>query len=282
MALLFTKITPHRLHTRLCRWIYNYGSAQNKGIDWVIDYQPVREIPAVKLLISTKEFIGWNIFFLGYYELETDLVLSRFIKEGMYVVEAGAHIGSETVLLCELVGEKGKVYAFEPNPAMLKRLRLNVDLNDFAERVITSDVALGDTNNSISFFIDNEKESNQGRSSKYKYGLQTIEITARQQRLDDWGRENNIPRIDFIKMDVQGAEIDILHGAAETIARHKPIIFAEASSSMQGNSKYSIKEMFRVLVAFGYSVHRIGPNGTLQPMSEDSLVAGNWLATQQR
>lgn len=280
--MLVSNTAPSRLRTRLSRFLYNYNAPRNKGIDWVVDYQPVREIQALKLLVNTKEFIGWNICFLGHYELDTDLILYKFIKKGMCVIEAGAHIGSETVLLGALVGKEGRVYAFEPNPFMLKRLRLNIGLNDFDDRVVASAIVLGDANDAISFYVDNENEPNQGRASKYRHDAQTIEITAHQQRLDDWAHGNKIPRVDFIKIDVQGAEIDILHGATETIAMHRPLIFAEASETMQGNSKYSIEKMYRTLVSLGYAVQKVDIGGALTQLSEDTLTGGNWLAVPQR
>lgn len=279
LAMVVSKIAPSKLRTRLCRLIYNYNSARNKGFDWIIDYQPLSGIRSLKLLVNTKEFISWNILFLNHYEQNTNLILQKKIKEGMYVVEAGSQIGSETVLLGALVGSTGKVFAFEPNPLTLKRLRLNIEINDFSDRIVSADIALGDTNQAISFFIDDEKEPNQGRASKYNYDARTIKITARQQKLDDWMREHNIPRIDFIKMDVQGAEIDVLHGAKKSIKQFKPLIFTEVSASMQNGSGHGIESMYRMLTSLGYTVHLIAPKGELQTISKDSMVGGNWLAT---
>jgi FkbM family methyltransferase len=278
LALFFTKITPARLHRRLCRLIYNYNSAQNRGLDWAIDYCPTPETAGLKIFINTKEFVGWNILFLKHYEQNTNLILQQKITKGMCVVEAGAQIGSETLLLAALVGEAGKVYAFEPNPIVMKRLAVNVLLNDFSERVALSDIALGNENNSIPFFLKNEATPNQGLSSKYKFDQDVLEIQVRQQRLDDWAAANEIAKIDFLKMDVQGAEIDILEGGAASILRFKPLIFTEAEDSMQGNSSQSLSALHEKLTALGYQVFLILPDASLEKLSFGNLKGGNWLA----
>jgi FkbM family methyltransferase len=277
-AIYLSRIVPLRIRIHLCRFIYNYNNHKTLGLDWIIDYQPIKDLEKLKILINTKEFCGWNILFLGQYELDTNKVLHDTVKDGMYVVEAGAHIGTETLLLASLVGTKGKVFAFEPNPVVRKRLGINILVNDFSNIVNISEIALGQRPENVSFFIKNESVANQGLSSKYKYDDDVIEITVPQQRLDDWVFINKIPKIDFIKMDVQGSEIDILEGAKSTIQKYRPIILTEAEDSMQSASAWTIEDLFIKIVSLNYSVFLINTDGSLNLLSHSSIRNGNWLA----
>lgn len=278
IASVLCKTIPVRFHTRLSRLIYNYNSKSNQGLDWVIQYQPVKEIPAQKIFINTKEFIGWNILFLKHYEQDTNLMLNEFIQENFHVVEAGAHIGSETLLIASKVGKLGKVYAFEPNPIVMKRLRVNILLNDWGDRVDIFDIALGEKEGEISFYIKSEETPNQGMSSKYQFDNNVIEIIAIQQTLDHWVATQKIPRVDFLKMDVQGAEMDILNGASETIERYKPTIFMEADDSIQSDSMHTVRDLYEKMTSSGYNLYQILPNGGLHQMTFPQLKSGNWLA----
>lgn len=277
-ALLLTNLTPSRLHTRLCRFIYPYNAQSIKGFDWIIDYRPLDGLERLKILINTKEFVGWNILFRRHYEQDTNLLLQRFIRPGMITVEAGAHIGSETLLMAAMVGAHGKVYAFEPNPVVKKRLDINIRFNRFEQRIISSGTALGESNGTVSFYVKEEHIPNQGLSSKYKFDEDVTQIEVTQQTLDDWFVSNGVERIDFLKMDVQGAEIDILKGGSEVITRFRPAIFAEAAPSTQSDSRQSLEDLYDILSVYGYRVYHIGKNGELQPITKSSLTIGNWLA----
>ncbi len=260
-------LLPQRLRFRAAKNLYDYQSASIHGVDLVV---PMQDDGAV-CFVNTKDLIGWKIFFFGEYERDTNSVLARYVKPGDTVVEAGANMGSESILIGRLVGA-GQVYCFEPNPYTFERLKINIAINELAN-VHAYDYALGEQNGNISFNIYPKGFCNPGMSSKYMETADSKKITVVQKTLDTFVAENNISKVDFIKMDIQGAEMDMLLGAAATIATHKPIIFTEACEPYNNT-----RELYDKLKQQGYDIHLITGDRT-EPMRTTAEVKdGNWLA----
>jgi len=189
-----------------------------------------------------------------------------------FVVEAGANSGTETLLLSRLVGDQGKVIAFEPVERVVERLKKNLLLNDI-NNVSVNQLALGDTNTEISFFLYPEDHPNQGMGSKVLDSEGLEEIKVQQTTLDNLFVSGQLPRLDFLKMDVQGSELDILKGGRRVISQFKPKIFLEAADDLSG-----INEIFNFLTSLNYQVFLILKNGELEVVELDKLKNGNWLA----
>jgi FkbM family methyltransferase len=258
---------PKRLQFRMAKMLYDYESDTVKGIDIVAPLQDNGQI----CYVNTKDLIGWKIFFFGEYETGTNNVIEKYVKSGDTVIEAGANIGSETIILSRLVG-KGHVYGFEPNPYTFERLKINKTINELTNADVY-DYALGEKDSTIHFNIYPKGFCNAGMSSKYESTPKTKKIEVTQRTLDSFVREKNIAKVDFIKMDIQGAEMDLIQGAANTIAQHKPIIFTEALEIYNNT-----KQLYETLKGYGYSVYYIEDNHTAIMASAADVKDGNWLA----
>ena len=263
-------LLPRRIQFRAARSLYNYESPAVHGIDLVV---PLRNDGLV-CFINTKDLIGWKIFFFGEYEQDTNTVLSKYIKKGDVVIEAGANIGSETLLISKLVGQ-GSVYGFEPNPYTFERLSINVSVNSLTN-VKVFDCALGESDGNINFNIYPKNFCNPGMSSKYMETPITQKITVVQKTLDSFIKQNNIDKVDFLKMDIQGAEMDLLLGAGETIRKHKPTVFLEAFALFNDT-----KALFEKFKEYGYNVYLIKENNIEPIRNIAEIKDGNWLAINQ-
>ena len=258
---------PGRLRFRVAKALYDYESTYVHGIDIVA---PLGN-DNLSCFINTKDLIGWKIFFFGEYESDTNKVLSKYMKPGYTVIEAGANIGSETLLISKQL-KHGHIYAFEPNPYTYERLKINVSINEL-DNVSTYDYALGESNCNIQFNIYPKDFCNSGMSSKYMETSKTKKIDVVQKTLDTFVVENNIPKVDFIKMDIQGAEMDMIMGAADTITKFKPIIFTEAYQVYNDTFR-----LYEKLKKFGYNIYLIEENGTASALQQQDINDGNWLA----
>lgn len=272
-------LLPPKLNTRVAKYLYNYDSKRVRGLNIAIDYLPE---DGLKFYLNTKEFIGWNIFFHGFYEKETNQIIKKYIQPNDIVIEAGANNGSESVLIGKVLSKgKGKLYAFEPVKSIVKQLRVNVILNNLSESIEIFENTLGDKKDIIPFYVMEERESNQGMASKFMPDRVSKEVLIQQTTIDEFYREMKITRLDFLKMDVQGAEIEILNGAIEIINKYKPIIFTEASASEIKKSNFSLIDLWTKLKDLDYEVYLIR-NLKLSLINLPKMVVdGNWLALRK-
>ena len=259
-------LLPAAARFRVAKKMYNYESDRLNGIDIVAPLQK----DGLVCLVNTKDLIGWKIFFFGEYEQDTNQVLAKYLKEDFVVIEAGANIGSESLLISRLAPQ-GKVYCFEPNPYTFDRLKINIAINEL-NNVYAYDYALGEADGAIHFNIYPKGFCNAGMSSKYMETPLTKKITVTQKTLDNFVKEQQIERVDFIKMDIQGAEMDMIKGSLETIARFKPIIFTEACEPYNDTNK-----LYELLKSYGYKIHLIGKTGIEEMKNAAEVKDGNWL-----
>lgn len=136
-------------------------------------------------------------------------------KKGDYVIDGGACYGDTALYFSHLVGESGKVFAFEFVKENLEVFDTNINLNPHINNITLIKRPLWkDSHTEVSYNgVGGGARMNTNTTPNHSY--QTISI-------DDFVRENNIPKIDFIKMDIEGSELGALKGARGTILKHKP------------------------------------------------------------
>lgn len=227
----------------------------------------------LKIKLFSKSLIDHKILFTGAYEKDTNRILEKHIDAGDIVLEAGANTGSETLLLSKLVERTGHVYAFEPVTHVYNILEENCILNDIMNTTLLK-IALGENNAEIDFYIADETFVNQGMGTKVKGHYNTdkkIEVT--QLTLDSFAMEYKLPQVNFLKMDIQGGELDALVGGYEMITKHKPKIFLEA-----GEGWSNIYELFEWLSSNAYNLFIIESNNETLITNRNEVKSGNWLA----
>lgn len=165
-------------------------------------------------------YIGKSIEMLGEFSEEEVDLFHQWIKPGNIVVEAGANIGTHTVPLAKLVGREGVVVAYEPQRVVFQTLCANLALNSI-ENVHARCACLG-SKAGVAFMpsLNYASTNNFGGVSAAAAG--SGEQCA-VQTIDGLG----LPRVDFIKADVEGMELDVLLGAQKTIAQHRPFLYLE-------------------------------------------------------
>jgi FkbM family methyltransferase len=159
-------------------------------------------------------------------EFETELI-SKLIKPGDTVVDIGANIGYYTLIAAKTVGNDGRVYSFEPEPNNYELLVKNVKINDYTN-AITVQKALSNKRGKLTLFMDKTNFGAHSLSQKniisQKGGFVTVETTT----LDDFfGNFEKDSKIDFIKMDAEGAEGLIVEGAQGILKQNKIKILME-------------------------------------------------------
>lgn len=162
-------------------------------------------------------------YFPEKYEAENFELLHKNCKPGAVIVDIGAHIGLFSVIAAQVTGKKGKVYAFEPAPGTYALLQKTVAINHEGSVIETFQKAVGRENGKITFFVSDVQADNSNSLVNYKAHrpLQGIDVAVTS--IDNFVKEKNIQQLDFMKIDVEGAEYDTLQGAAETLKTLKPV-----------------------------------------------------------
>lgn len=181
-----------------------------------------------KLVVSSKDSgLGLMLRTKGEFEPTQTKSFIKSIKKGNTVFDIGANVGYYSVLASKLVGKNGKVFAFEPDPQSLKLLYKNIGINK-CKNIIVVKSALSNHNGKL---ILTQDSSNPGESSLtlFKKGKKILVDVL---TLDKFIKTQKIKTIDVIKMDVEGAELNILRGGLKTLQNNKKLkIFVECNPS---------------------------------------------------
>jgi FkbM family methyltransferase len=159
---------------------------------------------------------------------------------GNVLIDVGAHIGWYTIQACRAVGRFGKVIALEPDQSNRQQLERNLSLNHIGNYTI---VPLAAWSKTESIRWSPSEVSVWNKIDEVK-GSETIEAVS----LDDVVRRLSVPQVDWIKMDIEGAEVAALEGARETLQRFHPVLFIEVHETLE--------ELKNLLFSIGYSIQR--------------------------
>jgi len=215
-----------------------------------------------RLRLSPRSESG---YYLGTHEPDLQAGLPRFIKPGMTVFDVGANIGFFAVAAANLVGEHGKVVAFEPNPSVVVRLKGNVELNGLADRVRIEQSAVGDFDGTAEFCF--ALTHLQGRFSDLPYVPQGAESTPVPCcTIDSYVASTKLVP-DIVIMDVEHAEGRALRGMKSVFQRYKPLVFIE----MHGPE--AIREAFSEIVSADYRLFKLPALDRVNEMSEIGLLS---------
>jgi len=171
-------------------------------------------------LIPNDEGISASLLMFKTHEPLTTQLISGILKKGMYCVDIGSNIGYYALLESKIVGSEGKVISIEPSPTNFKLLEENISLQKL-HNIIAYNFAAGNKEGNVRFMID--EKSNWCKVVDDKEISDKI-INIESKALDNFFEELSVDRIDFLRMDVEGYEANILEGAQKTIQKFKPII----------------------------------------------------------
>lgn len=216
----------------------------------------------MKLDLSPRSESG---YYLGTHEPDLQESLPRFIKPGMTVFDIGANIGFFALAAAKLVGPSGRVVAFEPNPAVVARLKKNVELNGLAERVKIEQSAVGDFDGTAEFCF--ALTHLQGRFSDLPYVPQGAESTPVPCcRIDTYVTSTGVVP-DVLILDVEHAEGRALRGMQSVLQRYNPLVFVE----MHGPE--AIHEAFGEIVSADYRLFKLPALDRVNGMNEIALLS---------
>jgi len=218
----------------------------------------------------------------GDWYFETDgelLMIKNFIKENDIVIDAGAHFGDWSDLVLKHTKNKCKLYAFEPVPNFFIKLQNKVNSNGKCYNLA---IGKNDAEVTMNYFY---KES-EGCSSLYdRKALNNIpvqKINIKVTCLDNFCLNNQIEHINFLKIDVEGAEWDVLQGADKLISNKKIDFIQFEYGGTFPDANITLKQIYDYLAIKGYEIFRIAPDGLIHISKWRNELENNhlsnWLA----
>lgn len=157
------------------------------------------------------------------------LVFLNLVRNGDVVFDVGANRGYYTLLYSHLVGKKGQVHAFEPVPPTFDLLSSKIAACKRFDNVILNKAAVADMADTLPLYMPGEDDGQASlkkhSSGSWKNAEQVRAFECQAVRLDDYIAEKKIRRLDFIKCDVEGAELLVLRGVTQTLSKFTPSFF---------------------------------------------------------
>lgn len=191
--------------------------------------------------------------------------------EGQVVYDVGGYVGMHTLFFARKVGSEGRVVAFEPNPVNLTELRSNVALNGLQNVTVIAS-AVSDEAGTLEFVYDPVLPARgtlvpeiQGRLASQRSTQVPVDS------IDNLRAAHDLPAPDFVKIDVEGLEDQVLRGLAETLASARPTLFVELHGAPP-------PELIERLLALDYSLRHVEQD---RPIAAGDAVPGGHLFARQ-
>jgi FkbM family methyltransferase len=205
----------------------------------------------------TFDLWGWDVRELRF--------LRRFLAPSMGFIDIGAHYGLYAILASQCVGRRGYVLAFEPARPIFRRLRWHLRLNG-ARQVKVHACAVGARKSTMTLYMPARGVDTISslRAPVIGDGI-TRRIDVEVVALDDLESLRRLPSIDMIKLDVEGAEAEVLEGATRVLKQHQPFWLFEALDATTAAWGSCARDLAERFVALGHELFEFTPDGSLRP-----------------
>jgi FkbM family methyltransferase len=227
----------------------------------------------VRYLLFPDDAVYESFLNGGYYERAEQTFCAGYLEAGMTAFDVGASHGFYALLFAKLAGPEN-VHAFEPEAGNFARLRTNLELNGFGA-VHTVGAAAVDQPGEVELNVFPA-----GLYGWHTLGRPSLEVDGRPAEpvasrpvpgltLDGYCSEHGIERVDLMKLDVEGAELEALRGAERLLSegRIRCLLF-EVSQAMVEGMGHEPAEIFELLRGAGLTLHELAEDGTLRPAPE--------------
>ena len=206
--------------------------------------------------------------FGSYEENELEMIL-KFVKANTNVFDIGGNIGWISLNISRHF-PSANIYTFEPIPKTFEYLKKNVELNNFSN-IHINNFGFSNEEKDIVFYYYAEGSGNASMTNLSE-NANVVKTICSVKRLDDYVFSNNL-EVDFIKCDVEGAELFVFQGGLEVLKKHKPLVFTEMLRKWAIKFNYHPNQIIRMFNEIGYKCFTIKQNSLKEilTMDDDTL-----------
>ncbi|WP_040490037.1 FkbM family methyltransferase [Indibacter alkaliphilus] len=258
---------------QMLRRIFSLGTMSN----------PMREFSfrSMRLRVDISKSMGAAIYWRGAHDWAPIFVMEKNIQHGSCIIDIGANQGEYSIWAARKAGTNGKVIAFEPMDELFNTLQKNISLNpNYKNVIIPVKVGLSDRPGKLNLYGkegDNEGVNTLFPTASHNILIQEIELSTLDMELE----KMKVDKVDFVKLDVEGAELQVLKGSQKTIEKYRPKWLIEINAEACEAGGYAAEDILQLLSGFGYSFYKIGLRGKLIPLQKIQDEFSNILAVYE-
>ena len=207
---------------------------------------------------------------MGQYEEETTQLFERLVRPGMTIFDIGAHVGYYSLLAAKLAGPTGRVHSFEPDPDNYSLLTKNVEENAYTTITAINQGAAADSGVRELFIsgLDN------GRHSIYRQDLpQKGSVPISTTTVDEYWISQGSPTVDLVKMDVEGAELDVFKGMEALLDGCRDIkLIVELNPALLKSAQVEPAELLNLIRSKGFSLCPVQPGTEMANLLDHEIT----------
>ena len=232
--------TPNNLYYKLTPNNYQYKKNSFRTFNY----------KGIQLLVDIRDYVGHSLYF-GFKD-EAHEKLMALVQPHFTILDIGTNIGSTLLQFANKLGGTGSVYGFEPDLINYNACIKNIELNSF-HNINVANIGLGNESGKFNLVVDTET-NRAGNRIQFNIENNKNATTIIVERLDDWLKEKPENKIDLIKIDVEGFEMNVLKGAEQTLKQFMPILFIELDDNNLKAVDSNAKELILFLEKLNYQL----------------------------
>jgi FkbM family methyltransferase len=252
--------------SRSARYLFRHGLAK-------IPYAPV---PVRIRMSETEKVAFWWSYVVPFFDADRGFFdywghdlgdvryLWKVLRPGMVFLDIGAHHGLYTLVAAKRLGANGTVVAFEPSAREFRRLCLHIRLNGMRS-VLAEPIALGAEESKQTFFQIVSGDNTRGGLRPPASSDRVTETSVETARLDDCVERLALDRVDIVKLDVEGGELEVLEGASMVLAKFRPLFICEVLDATTQAWGYDAREIVLKFKKHDFRLFEIQLDGSVVP-----------------
>lgn len=202
----------------------------------------------INFCLDISDYQNWLVYF-GLNE-DRPIGLYNLVKKNSVIIDVGSNIGQTAMTFAQISSENSLIYGFEPDPINYTKAVGNLKLNKF-KNIVYKNIGLGSSKGELPLKIDTPANRGGNRIDLKNVSENSVRIEI--ERFDDVILELKIDKIDLVKIDVEGFELEVLKGAENSLKIYKPLLFIEIDDRNLSQQGASARELLNYLNKIGYT-----------------------------